>query len=77
MSLITIPGIGRFQPLKPGHIHMRCAKCYKTRSNVARSQFDFENAAVLVMSYCDRCDKGGGFEEAWYYDLSGKELQCT
>lgn len=73
-KLITIPGIGRFHPLKPGCIHMRCRRCKKTFSNVPRTFYDNPNAAVCVMSYCDRCDTGGEFESSWYYDAAGKEL---
>lgn len=77
MKLVKIPGIGQFQTLKPGCIHMRCSRCNKTRSNVRRSEFDLEGAAVIVTNYCDRCDSGGEFGESWYFDSRGKEISWS
>jgi hypothetical protein len=73
-GLESIGSIGRFKPLKPGKIHLRCARCKNTRSNMARSEFDPANAAVMVLNYCTRCDKGGGFEETTYYSSAGVEI---
>lgn len=73
-GLGAIGSIGRFKPLKPGKIHLSCSRCKNTRSNMARSDFDPADAAVMVLNYCPRCDKGGGFEETTYYDAHGKEI---
>lgn len=74
-NLVEIPNVGKFRPLKDGKIHMKCSRCGLTRSNVNRSEFDLPKAAVIVMNFCPRCDKGGGFEESWYYDVDGKEIR--
>lgn len=73
-ALVTIPTIGRFQPLKSGHIHIRCRRCKKTRSNVARAEWDHPDAVVAVFNYCDRCDEGGEFEDVVYHDAQGQEI---
>ncbi len=73
-GLVAIGAVGRFKPLKPGKIHLKCSRCKNTRSNMARSDFDPATAAVMVLNYCPRCDKGGGFEETTYYDANGKEI---
>lgn len=73
-GLVTIGAVGRFKPLNPGKIHLKCSRCKNTRSNMERSDFDPANAAVMVLNYCPRCDKGGGFEETTYYDANGKEI---
>lgn len=73
-SLVSIGTIGRFKPLKPGKIHLKCGRCGNTRSNMDRADFDPESAVVMVLNYCPRCDKGGGFEETAYYDAHGKEI---
>ena len=75
-ALRAIGSVGRFKPLKPGKIHLKCSRCKNTRSNMARSDFDPADAAVMVLNYCPRCDKGGGFEETTYYDATGKEIFC-
>jgi len=75
-ALVTVGSVGRFKPLKPGKIHLKCSRCKNTRSNMARSDFDPADAAVMVLNYCPRCDKGGGFEETTYYDATGKEIFC-
>jgi hypothetical protein len=75
-ALVTVGSVGRFKPLKPGKIHLKCSRCKNTRSNMARSDFDPANAAVMVLNYCPRCDRGGGFEETTYYDANGKEIFC-
>ncbi len=74
-ALVTVGSVGRFKPLKPGKIHLKCSRCKNTRSNMARSDFDPADAAVMVLN-CPRCDKGGGFEETTYYDANGKEIFC-
>lgn len=73
-KLVQIGDVGRFHPLKPGMIHLKCRRCGKTLSNLPRSDYDHPLAAVIVLSYCDRCDRGGEFEDATYYDATGKEL---
>lgn len=75
MPLITIPGVGRFKPLKAGRIHLKCRRCKATRSNMARAEHDDPAAVVMVLNYCPRCDKGGEFEDVAYFDAAGKELQ--
>lgn len=73
-NLMVINTIGRFKPLKPSKIHIKCRRCGKTLSNIDRSDYDPENAVVMVLSYCPSCDKGGEFEETTYYDINGKEI---
>lgn len=73
-GLVAIGAVGRFKPLKVGKIHLKCSRCKNTRSNMDRSDFDPTNAAVMVLNYCPRCDRGGGFEETTYYDAHGKEI---
>lgn len=75
-ALVAVGSVGRFKPLKPGKIHLKCSRCKNTRSNMARSDFDPADAAVMVLNFCPRCDKGGGFEETTYYDATGKEIFC-
>ncbi len=72
--LITIPGVGRFKPLKAGKIHLRCRRSKQTRSNMDRYEHDLPNSAVLVSNYCDRCDTGGEFEDIAYFTIEGTEL---
>lgn len=74
-GLTTIGSVGRFKPLKPGKIHLKCRGCGNTRSNMDRSNFDPPTAAVMVLNFCPRCDKGGGFEETTYYDSAGVEIR--
>lgn len=74
MTLVTIPGVGRFKPAKSGHIHLKCRRCKATRSNMARADWDHPDAVAMVLSYCPRCDKGGEFEDVAYFDADGKEL---
>lgn len=74
-TLVEIHGIGRFKPLKNGRIHIRCSRCKATRSNMARSEWDHPEAAVMVTNFCPRCDKGGEFEDAAYFSATGKELR--
>ncbi len=73
-GLVAIGEIGRFKPIKPGKIHLKCRRCKNTRSNMARADFDPINAVVMVMSYCPRCDRGGEFESVEYYDAVGREI---
>lgn len=73
-ALVTIPSVGRFKALKPGCIHLKCRRCGKTRSNMARGEYDDPRAVAMVMAYCDRCDTGGEFEDVRYYDATGVEL---
>lgn len=73
-GLVAIGEIGRFKPLNPDKIHLRCRRCKNTRSNMARADFDPANAAVMVVSYCPRCDKGGEFESVTYHDAAGVEI---
>ncbi len=73
-GLVAIGDIGRFKPIKPGKIHLKCRRCKNTRSNMARADFDPVNAVVMVMNYCPRCDRGGEFESVEYYDAAGREI---
>ena len=74
---VAVGTLGRFKPLKPGKIHLRCSRCKNTRSNMARSDFDPAGAAVMVLNYCPRCDTGGGFEDVAYYDRNGVEIDLN
>lgn len=74
-ALIDIPSIGRFKALKNDRIHMRCQRCKATRSNMPRTPYDLEGAAVMVTNYCPRCDKGGDFEDCRYFTIKGEEIQ--
>lgn len=76
-GLVAVGTLGRFKPLKPGKIHLRCSRCKNTRSNMARSDFDPAGAAVMVLNYCPRCDTGGGFEDVAYYDRNGVEIDLN
>lgn len=71
---IAVGQIGRFHAHKEGCIHIKCRRCGKTRSNIKRSSFDHPDAVVILMSYCDRCDTGGEWEETEYFDKDGKAL---
>ena len=77
MSRIRIANVGLFTPPEPGKIHIACRRCKQTKPNIDRTAFDFEGAAVVVMNYCDRCDKGGGFEDSEYFDYAGKVITPT
>jgi hypothetical protein len=73
-GLVAVGNVGRFKPLKPGKIHLKCRRCKNTRSNMARSDSDPARAVVMVLNYCPRCDRGGEFEDVAYYDASGAEI---
>ena len=51
------------------NIVLRCECCGREMS-VERAAYDPPTAAVLVMSACDRCDRGD-FESVHYLDASG------
>ena len=54
------------------HITLLCESCGREMS-VERASYDPPKATVLVMSACDRCDRGD-FESVAYFAQDGSEV---
>lgn len=60
--------------MKGGKVFLRCAACGNAKI-VESVDSDPEGTYIVVTNLCDICDRGGGFEEVWYYDTEGKPLE--
>lgn len=63
-----VPG----SPPKYPQVTLRCPKCKRTKE-VRKDSTDLKNAAVVEIQ-CDKCDRGDGFPETFYYDADGRQL---
>ena len=61
-------------PLPASRITLKCTKC-KRKISAERDDTDPPNA-VRMETECDRCDRGGGWPETFYYDAENNQIDC-
>lgn len=63
-----------FRPLRSGRIHLRCPKCGRKQSNMARYDCDPADAALAEV-HCPKCASGSKDPGTQYFDASGREVE--
>jgi len=64
------------EPVRPT-IFLRCEVCGNAVI-AEREEYDHPRAVVRVTNECCICNAAnGGFEESWYYDADGNELDVS